>query len=346
MCVVDVSVPVLEWAQSRSRRGDAEMAARFPHWSEWLARKRKPELTELEEVAEFLHIPLAYFFRPEPPVEKIPIPDFRRAFGEAPEPSSELLDTISLNQRRQARREFQLARSGEAETLALVGRGHGMRVAQAADEIMVALDYDVDARADLGSAEAARSHLAEAFEEIGGLVVINGTVESETHRPLDALEFSGFTLHSMIAPLVFVNAADSKTAQVLALLNEIAHVWRGECGLSIAADPLHGQETLLERWCERVAAAIAVPMGDLLKNFRPDAELAEELDRLAQRYLCSTLVILLRLREAGLLRLHGFNKIYQTEAARQEAELALRETVKLLRTPDNTWRLVDAVGRV
>ncbi|MCI2013474.1 MAG: ImmA/IrrE family metallo-endopeptidase, partial [Ancrocorticia sp.] len=154
--------------------------------------------------------------------------------------------------------------------------------------------------------DEARAFLVAAFEELGGLVVLNSMVANNTHRMLDRDEFRGFTLQSRFAPLVFVNANDTKNGQIFSLLHEFAHVWRGESGVSQGGDPLRDRATEHERWCDAVAAEVAVPAIDLETVFDPVADLTAELDRLSSRYWCSTLVTLLRLKETGLVPSAGF----------------------------------------
>lgn len=313
---VAIAAEVLAWAQRRSGRDDDEIRAKFSDWDLWISEEKTPSFTEVENVSKFTRVPLGYFFLPEPPIEKLPIPDFRVGRSSRSGASADLLDTIYLNQRRQAWYEDYLADFGDPERLSFIGSAQGMSVKEAASVISHALDYGVERRAQFRSIDDARLYLVDTFEELGGLVVVNSMVANNTHRMLDIDEFRGFTLHSDYAPLVFVNANDTKNGQIFSLLHEYAHVWRGETGVSQGGAPFMEGSLEVEKWCDSVAAEIAVPSDDIVQQFRSHENLEHELERLARRYFCSTLVILLRLRDTGLFSGQNFSEIYDAELQR------------------------------
>lgn len=316
MAQMQVNPALLEWAQHRSGRSDIDMQDKLHKWDRWLSQELPLTLRDIERIAHFTRVPVGYFFLPEPPEEQIPIPDFRAGRNHAARNSQDLVETIYLNQRRQSWYEDYLTAMDEAVHLEYVGKALNMAVAQAAEEITRALGYTADLRSRLSTSADARKYLAEAFESIGGLVVFNSMVGNNSKRMLSTEEFRGFTLHSRVAPLVFINANDTKNGQVFSLLHEFAHVWRGDEGVSAGGMPWEETSSTTEAWCDSVAAEIAVPTIHLQDAFDHRRDLRDEVRRLSQLYHCSTLVVLIRLREVELINRLTFDRVFGPERAR------------------------------
>jgi Zn-dependent peptidase ImmA (M78 family) len=193
---------------------------------------------------------------------------------------------------------------------------------EAARIISRELAFDVEARRDCPTwTEALRQFILQA-EAIGVLVMVTGVVMNNNRRHLDPEEFRGFALSDDRAPLVFVNGADTKAAQMFTLAHELAHLWLGSTALSDVT-PAAVANNAVEQWCNQVAAELLAPIAIVRAELRPDEPLDETLRRMARRFKVSTLVVLRRLLDAGAISRPEFQRAYPDEADRL-TELARR----------------------
>lgn len=299
---VEVEPHLLEWAAERSGKDPEALANRFPKLDDWMSRAVHPTLRQLEDFGKATYTPVGYFFLNEPPQEQLPVPDFRTLpQGVSDRPSPNLLDTIYLCEQRQDwYRSFQIAsRNGPLEFVGSVQLGSD--VVQTAAVIQSTIGFGLPVRRELGSWHGAFAAFRERVEEAGILVMVSGIVGSSTRRRLDPDEFRGFALVDQIAPVIFINGADTQAAQIFTLAHELAHVWLGQAALSNQRLDVREADGNVERWCNEVAGEFLVPLAQLRSDFSPTAPLPEELQRLAREYRVSTLVVLRRIFDAGFL---------------------------------------------
>ena len=274
---VDVNPELLVWARERSGIASDDLARRFPKLEEWERGDRSPTLKQLESFANATHAPVGFLFLQEPPEEQVPIPDYR-TIGDAGirRPSPDLLDTIfQCQQRQEWYRDFaQVTREDPVALIATLTAA--TPVVEGAATMRGALRFGVGERGS--SWTNALRLLIERAEDLGVLVMVNGVVGSNTHRKLDPREFRGFALVDSLAPLVFVNGADTKAAQIFTLAHELAHLWLGESALS-DADLTSTPTVAAERWCNQVAAEFLVPLARITAEFNHEQPLQDELER-------------------------------------------------------------------
>lgn len=313
---VQVRPELIQWACARTGYGEAALTKRFPKLAAWQSGEAEPTLKQLESLAQATHTPIGYFFLPEPPVEQVPIPDFRTIGNELIEhPTPDLLDTIYICQQRQEwYREF--ARTMGDQPLPFVGSvRQSDDVAAAAERIRTALGFSVEERRQIGTWTDALRRFIEQADALGILVMVNGVVGSNNRRKLDPAEFRGFALSDPLAPLVFINGADTKAAQMFTLAHELVRLWLAQTGLSDIG-PVTSPSNDVELWCNRVAAELLVPLAALRQEYQPHLNLREEVPRLARVFKVSTLVILRRIHDAGGMTRDQLWAEYEAELAR------------------------------
>lgn len=311
MSRVAVNEPVLRWALERSGQTLATLERKFPKIRQWRTGQTQPTLRQLEALSKATLTPLGFFFLPTPPEERLPIPHFRTMNGGSPSrPSPDLLHTVQTMQRRQAwMREF-LIEQGQ-EPVPFVQSARVEEEPQSVSErISHTLGLGQGWAAEQSTWTEALRLLRDFMEGAGILVVANGVVGNNTHRALDPGEFRGFVLVDQYAPLVFVNGADGKAAQMFTLAHELAHVWFGS---SAAFDlrELQPANDRTEQACNKVAAEFLVPEIALRKLWPSVHQAPEPFQQVARHFKVSVLVAARRTLDLGLIRKSAFLDFYR-----------------------------------
>jgi len=163
------------------------------------------------------------------------------------------------------------------------------------------------------------------MENVGILVVVNGIVGNNTHRTLDPDEFRGFVLVDDYAPLVFVNNADSKAAQMFTLAHELAHVFFGSSAAFDLREMQPANEPT-ELSCNRVAAEFLVPESELRQIWPFVKNDPEPFQTIARQFKVSVLVAARRALDLALINREAFFQFYDDylsdehrKAVRQES---------------------------
>lgn len=316
---IQINPTLLVWARERAGLSTSSLVSKFPKIADWEAGTVHPTLNQLEDFAKTVHVSVGYLFLPEPPSESLPIPDFRTVGGLAVQrPSPNLLDTIYVCQQRQDwYRDYALVHS--LPSLSFV---ESARLtddpADAAYRMTAALDLSVEDRMEASTWTDALRMMVQKAEDAGVLVMSSGVVGSNTHRKLDVDEFRGFTLIDSLAPLIFINSADSKAAQMFTLVHELAHIWLGQGGVSNTTVG-HNTTNEVEQWCNAVAAEFLVPIRLFRDQLINDEPIGNQVQRLARTFKVSTLVVLRRMYEAGFINDDQIQALYREEADRFES---------------------------
>lgn len=313
---VNVKPEMLSWACERSGQSADTLRKRFPKFDLWNCGEDSPTLKQLESFAKATYTPVGFFFLPNPPIEVIPIPDFRTVgSGYAGHPSPDLLDTVYICQQRQEwYREF--VRSAGEKPVPFAGSvSQTSNIEKIAQSISHALGFDIEARRQMPTWSDALRRFIEQADALGVLVMVSGVVGSNNRRKLDPQEFRGFALADNFAPLVFINGSDTKAAQMFTLAHELAHIWLGQSAVS-DVQAVQIPENQIERWCNLIAAELLVPLTVLHSEYKKNNRLSDEINRLARNFKVSTLVVLRRIHDAGGITKERFWQVYHEELER------------------------------
>lgn len=318
MTRVAVQPDILSWACERAGYNMRELARRFPQFPAWARGEKQPTFKQLENFAKATRTPFGFLFLRERPEERLPIPDFRTVKQRPPRPSSELLDTIyAMQRRRDWLREERI--ECEAEPLGFVGNARlGDEPTAVGQEMRRMVGLDDGWISEMATWEEAVSELRRRIEQQGVMAVINGVVGNNTHRKLDVEEFRGFALTDRYAPLIFVNGADARSAQMFTLAHELAHVWLGLEGEGLSGfEGLFPGDARVEKFCDQAAAEFLVPARELRERWRGIKGAAEPFQQMARHFKVSPIVVGRRALDLRLVDRRTFFEFYESYTNRE-----------------------------
>lgn len=314
---ININVGMLNWAITRAGIRPEELAATFPKVTGWLNNTTQPTIKQLEEFANKVHVPFGYLFLPTPPQESLPIPFFRTAGRRSNVVSIDLFDTLMSVQRRQDWLVEYLKDQG-AEPLPFAGKFRtNTSYRTIVRDMREILDLQPDWAAGFSTYEESLNHIAQKIEEIGVTVIFNGIVDNNTHRALKVEECRGFVIMNDLAPFLFINAADSKAAQLFTIIHELAHIWLGKSA-GFDFEKLLPADDPVELLCDHVAAEFLVP-HDL---FEGEWNRSHNIDTIARRFKVSRLVIARRALDLQKISKSDFYQYYSSFTASEHQRKA------------------------
>lgn len=316
---VTIKPEVLEWALERSELAENELEKKFPKLKDWLSGSKKPTLAQAKEIAKVAHLPLGRLLLPVPTPEEFAIPDFRTVRNARIDAiGADLREVIQTAEQRLGWYAEYASDIGMEPPKILGIVPSSMPPEKAAEVVRELLGWD-----STGHPQGADKvvDLVNRMEEHGLLVMRNSIVGNSTRRRLDVHEFRGFTLREGPYALIFVNTADSKTAQLFSLAHELGHVAQAAPGLS--GD--QGKSNAVEQWCNKFAAALLIP-GASVREMAFDSErLLDQLAVAAPRFGVS--------KEALLWRLVELNLVQQADADRVVGLVKGKEATQKTKSP-------------
>lgn len=305
---IPVKKELLIWAYNRSVERN-KLHKKFKFLDKWLTGEKQPTFKQLDAFAAATATPLGYFFLLEPPVETLPIPHYRTLEeGENEQVSPDLIETLHIMQRRQDfMRDYYEQYDGTE--LKFVGSYRDSNASKLANTILDLLEVQQNWARQHRTFHEAFKFLIAKCEKNRITVMQNGIVGLNTHRPLNVAEFRGFVLVDKMAPLIFINAADTKSAQIFTLVHEIAHILIGSSAV-VEASPLNTHSADLEKLCNAAAAEMLCPKELFMKQWQvhyPDGVVYETLSNI---FKVSPIVIGRRALDLNCIPKEEFFKFY------------------------------------
>ena len=286
----------------------------------WERGESHPTENQAELLAHKLQIPyLVLFLSEPPPAEKVPIPDLRTRSGKGvSKPSREFIAVINDALSRQDWfREY--AQQTARPKLNFVGRfKRSDSVAEVAANMRTVLRINQEFRSQSRNWAEFLRRLIARVESVGILVMRSGVMGHSTRQRLNVGEFQGFAISDVYAPVVFINDADFRAAQIFTLAHELAHIWIGETGISDAhiVEKSQTEANQIERFCNQVAAEFLVPEKSFNVSWQKSRTIQENLRRLGEHFWVSSLVALRRAYDLQKIDYEHFKDAADEEYAR------------------------------
>ncbi len=322
-----VTPNIIRWGRLRVNVSRSLIAKRLnvdeDKVAQWEKGEAHPTMRQAKQLANVLDIPFGYLFFSTPPEEHIAIPDFRTVEGKQKETASlDLFDVLNdVLWKQEWYREF-LTEEG-TERLSFVGKFTlSARIIDVANEIRDSLHVEQARLSVQAGFEEFITQLIANAENLGILIMRSGIVRGNTHRSIAVSDFRGFAISDPVAPVVFINGADAKAAQIFTLMHELTHIWLGESAISAPDLMKAEQHQAVETFCNSVAAEILVPAERFSADWQGARSTDDNLKSMTRQFRVSSLVILRRAYDLQKIAkkeyLERFNSEYERFLASEE----------------------------
>ena len=308
---IEVKPEIIRWAIHRSGRTTGGLIQKFPQIHVWESDLAYLTLAELEKLAAATLTPLGFFFLLTPPIEELPIPDFRTVKDMPLDGMSpDLIETVNTMVMRQDWYRDYLRDEGVPKLEFIGSATLKSDAKEVADAIKTKLGLDEGWAAKKRTWGDALSYLRDSIEASDIVMVTNSVVGNNNRRRLNVNEFRGFVLCDDLAPLIFVNGSDAKSAQMFTIFHELAHLWLGKSAIFDDKQVEEPTEAV-EKFCNAVAAEAAVPETEIERLWPHRQANDPYFNQFARYFKVSPITIGRRLVELDLLTKNEFFDFYE-----------------------------------
>lgn len=315
---------MVAWARQRAGLSVFELAKKLSvsaHTIEqWETGEKNISMGQAKQLSKSALVPFGLLFGDIPPDDHLPIPDFRSLNDNyISQPSPELLEVIYDAQEKQDWYKEYLLSEG-CDPLEFIGsetiNNSPVKVAQKIYDVLE-LEYD-DYWGERKNWEKSLQLLIEKTEDAGIIVIRNSVAGNNNRKTLNVEEFRGFILNDDIAPLIFINGKDAKSAQMFTLIHEITHLLLGESALIDAAMLTDKNSLKIEKFCNQVAAEFLTPEKTFIQLWKNTLDYDENINIMSNFFKVSKLVVISRAFQLKLIDWSTLKILKEQEMARLE----------------------------
>ena len=307
---VSIAPEILNWVLEKVQLGNVNHSV-LDLLNKWKTGEKVPTFNQIEEVSKKINIPFGYFFLEKPPVENCRIVEYRTVDSlTVQEPSRNLIDIVDMMTDAQEWMIEYVQDNGQ-EPLSFVACDKNEKAASViAEHIRDTLKLDTFwFKSSKNAAESFRI-IRHRLENAGIMVMMSGTVGSNTHRKLSVDEFRAFTLVDPYVPLIFINVCDSDNGKLFSLLHETAHIWLGTDSFYNEPYGSDHKVSTVEVLCNAVAAELLVPESVFMDQWnQTGGTTLTRTEELAKYFKCSKYVIIRRALDYQKVTSEQYNKI-------------------------------------
>lgn len=305
---IEVNPLVLKWAINNSNYTSRLNETEYANLQKWLTKEKLPTFNQLENFSKKINIPFGYLLLEEPPKDDIIKTDYRTINNAVMnQPSRDLVDTINdMEQKMLWMREYRI--SIGADPLPFIGKfaNNYSKPNEVINEIKKILNLHENWYVEHKDSNIAFNFLRTQIENTGVIVMRNGVVVNNTHRPLDINEFRAFLLFDEFAPLIFINNTDSQGAKNFSLIHEFAHLLLSTDD-SIITENVRDTELI----CNQIAAELLMPERLLLECWGNPQDQVYFIEDFAKKLKVSTLALARRYYDFNKIDYSTYQKVYK-----------------------------------
>ena len=304
---VEISRDVYLWAIRESQKDFGEIESKFKKIEAWISGEDAPTFRQVENLANFLKVPLGYMFLDKPPRTNIVESEFRTIGNKIPQISKNLQDTLYIMARKKDWLSEHRQDKGWGKLLPHDFGDLSKENALPAKEYIGLSEFWYEEHKDKNSAF---KYLRQKLESKGIVVMQSGVVGSDNRRSLNVGEFRGFLLYDDIAPLIFINSRDSEAGKIFTLIHEYIHFLLQE-------DDIFIDEDYDETNINMITAEFLIPSSHVQKYWDDNRPELEQIDELSRLFHVSRLAVAIRLKDLNKIPKHAVDTV------KQQTELAL-----------------------